>query len=168
MTAKALAPSLPSHRTEDEVGRHSVLAPLTTQHYGKGASSTGPGHPAAGERAEESAPSRAFQTHLELGGGAAAPRLGVLRALLSPTLQPLVLGPTITTFLAPFIKPFLAPGMRVWEYRVGGDNWSLERVSHGVRNAPAPINLYLPNRPRNPFPCPRRLASSTPMWPRPV
>lgn len=99
-----------------------MLAPLTTQHYRKRASSTGPGHPAAGERAEKSAPSRAFQTHLELGGGTAAPRLGVLRAFSSHTLQPLVPGPTIT-FLAPFINLPPAPlGMCVWEHRVGGDN----------------------------------------------
>lgn len=81
-----------------------MLAPLITQHNGNGASPTGPGHPAAGERAEKSALSRAFQNHLELGGGAAGPRLGVLTALFSPALQPLVLGPTITTFLAPFIN----------------------------------------------------------------
>lgn len=37
------------------------------------------------------------------------PQIRGIKSTFLPTLQPLVLGPTITTFLAPFINPLLHP-----------------------------------------------------------
>lgn len=123
--AKTLASPWPSHCTEDEasMGRKWLCVnPLITHHCGRRAHPLALEHPATGEKVEKSALSRIFQPHLESGRWDCYPQIrGIKRTFLPP--QPQALGPTTTTFLAPFINLLGMCSPLQLLVRLGAQSW---------------------------------------------